>query len=59
METKEEVLKLLKENNEPMKSGEIAEKLGVDKKEVDKIIKKLKDSGKIISPKRCYYSIKN
>jgi len=39
------------------KSAEIVEKLWVDKKEVDKIIKKLKQEGKIISPKRCYYTI--
>ena len=39
------------------KSWEIAEKLGADKKEIDKIIKKLKQEWKIISPKRCYYTI--
>jgi DNA-binding IscR family transcriptional regulator len=36
-------------------SKEIAETTGIDKKVVDKIIKKLKDEGKIHSPKRCYY----
>ncbi len=49
----EKVLELLK--GKTMKSAEIAEALGVDKKEVDKIIKKLKKEGKIDSPKRCYY----
>ena len=44
--------------NEMLKSAEIAEMIGIDKKEVDKIIKKLKDEGKIVSPKRCYYSLK-
>ncbi len=39
------------------KSGEIAEKLWIDKKEVDKVIKKLKQEWKIISPKRCYYTV--
>ena len=49
----EKVLELL--TGKAMKSAEIAEALGVDKKEVDKIIKKLKKEGKIDSPKRCYY----
>jgi Mn-dependent DtxR family transcriptional regulator len=52
----DKILDLLKEN-EPLKGGEIAEKLGLDKKEVDKAIKKLKKEEKIISPKRCYYSV--
>ncbi|MDA3731331.1 HTH domain-containing protein [Niameybacter massiliensis] len=56
MEAKDKVLNLLKENNEPMKAGEIAESLGVDKKEVDKAIKELKAEELIGSPKRCYYA---
>ncbi len=54
----EKVIKTLKENKEPMKSGEIAEKLSVDKKEVDKAIKELKKEEKVYSPKRCFYSVK-
>ncbi|BAF70952.1 HTH domain-containing protein [Nitratiruptor sp. SB155-2] len=54
----EKVLEFLKNADRPMKSGEIAEALGVDKKEVDKVIKRLKNEGKIDSPKRCYYAIK-
>lgn len=41
-----------------MKSGEIAEASGVDKKEVDKVIKKLVAEGKLHSPQRCFYDIK-
>lgn len=37
-----------------MKAGEIAEGLGIDKKEVDKAIKTLKTEETICSPKRCY-----
>lgn len=59
MELKDKVLGLLKESSEPMKSGEIAEQLGEDKKEVDKVIKALKASEEIISPKRCYYASNN
>lgn len=51
------VLETLKNSAEPLKAGEIAEKAGIDKKEVDKAIKKLKADGAITSPKRCYYSV--
>lgn len=51
------VVDLLK-NNEPMRPGEIAEKLGVSKDEVDKAIKSLKKTEEIYSPKRCFYSAK-
>ncbi|ASJ04177.1 HTH domain-containing protein [Thermococcus sp. ES12] len=50
------VFKVLKEAGRPLKSKEIAEIAGIDKKEVDKAIKVLKKEGKIISPKRCYYA---
>ncbi|AMQ17848.1 HTH domain-containing protein [Thermococcus peptonophilus] len=50
------VFKVLKEASRPLKSAEIAELAGLDKKEVDKAIKKLKKEGKIVSPKRCYYA---
>jgi predicted transcriptional regulator len=52
------VLKALKEGGNPMKSGEIAEKAGLDKKEVDKAIKNLVSESRISSPKRCFYEIK-
>lgn len=41
-----------------MKAGEVAEQTGIDKKEVDKVIKKLVTEGKVISPKRCFYQAK-
>ena len=56
MELNEKIIDLLK-SFEPLKSGEISEKLGVDKTEVDKVLKKLKTEEKVISPKRCYYSV--
>ncbi|WP_027632424.1 HTH domain-containing protein [Clostridium hydrogeniformans] len=55
MEIKDKVLDLLKKE-EALKAGEISEKLGIDKKEVDKAIKELKKEEKITSPKRCFYS---
>ncbi len=58
MEKKELVLKVLLENDKPMRPGDIAEKTGLPKEEVDKAIKQLKEEGKIESPKRCYYQAK-
>lgn len=58
MDAKEIVLNVLKESNEPLKAGEIAEKANIDKKEVDKAIKALKEEDLITSPKRCYYTAK-
>ena len=55
MEIKEIVLKTLQESDQPLKGGEVAEKSGVDKKDVDKAIKQLKDEELIFSPKRCFY----
>lgn len=56
MSTNDAVLKVLKEAAGPMKAGDIAEVSGIDKKDIDKAIKVLKDEGKIVSPKRCFYS---
>ncbi len=56
MVSEEEILEILKKAGKPLKTQEIADLLGTDKKEVDKLIKKLKKEGKITSPKRCYYA---
>lgn len=50
------VLDAMKEAGKPVRPGEVADKLGVDSKEVSKAIKTLKEAGKIHSPKRCYYA---
>lgn len=42
----------------PMKAGDVAAATGIDKKEVDKIIKKLVAEDRIDSPKRCFYGVK-
>jgi len=54
MDIKEKVLEVLNSSEEPLKGGEIAEKAGIDKKDVDKAIKELKKEEK---PKRCFYSV--
>ncbi len=56
MVSEEDVLEAMKKAGKPLKTQEIADMLGVNKKEVDKIVKKLKKEGKITSPKRCYYA---
>jgi DNA-binding IclR family transcriptional regulator len=56
MDANEQVLDALKKSGKPMKSAEIAEGAGLDKKAVDKALKDLKTQGKINSPKNCYYA---
>ncbi|PKP50568.1 MAG: MarR family transcriptional regulator [Bacteroidetes bacterium HGW-Bacteroidetes-11] len=58
METTELVLKTLAEAGKPLKGAEIAELAGIDKKDVDNAIKKLKKEERIMSPKVCYYQPK-
>lgn len=53
METKEKVLATMKEAGTPLNAGKIAELSGIDRKEVDKVMKQLKDEGAIVSPVRC------
>ena len=57
MEPKDAIIKALEQAGKPMKGGEIAEATGVDKKEVDKLIKKLVAEGKVDSPVRCFYGL--
>ena len=49
------VLSAMKKAGKPVRPGDVAKQLGVDSKEVSKAIKELKNQGKVISPKRCYY----
>ncbi len=58
MVTKEKVLNVLKSSVKPLRPGEIADQIGIESKEVSKIIKELREEGKIYSPKRCYYAFK-
>ncbi|RLI80171.1 transcriptional regulator [Archaeoglobales archaeon] len=58
MDIKRAVLDVLKQSDKPLRPGDIAKKIGVESKEVSKVIKELKREGKIHSPKRCYYAPK-
>ena len=54
----EEIFNILKKSGKALKSGEISEITGIDKKIVDKELKKLLAEDKIIIPKRCFYEAK-
>ncbi len=53
MENKEKVLAAMKQAGEPLNAGKIAELCGLDRKDVDKAMKVLKEEGAIVSPVRC------
>lgn len=57
METKEKVLAVMKEAGEALNAGKIAEISGLDRKEVDKAMKALKEEGAIVSPVRCKWTV--
>ena len=54
----EKVFEVMKAAGRPLKAGEIAQAAGLDKKEVDKAMKVLKEQEAIVSPKRCYWEPK-
>lgn len=58
MEIEKLVFSTLEKSDKPLKGKEIAELAGVEKKDVDKAIKKLKKDEKIFSPKNCFYAVK-
>ncbi|MFX1503491.1 MAG: transcriptional regulator [Promethearchaeota archaeon] len=58
MIVKEKVLNVFKSTSKPLRPGEIADQIGIESREVSKIIKELREEGKVFSPKRCYYALK-
>lgn len=58
MDNEEKVMQVFIEADKPLRASDIADISGLDKKEIDKVVKKLKKEEKIISPKRCYYEPK-
>ena len=56
MEAKEQVLAAMRQAGEPLNAGKIAELTGIDRKEVDKAMKQLKEEGAIVSPVRCKWA---
>ena len=56
METKELVLKTMREAGKPLSAGEVAKATGVDRKEIDKAFATLKKENAIVSPVRCKWA---
>ena len=59
MSEKEVILEAMKKAGEPLNAGKIAELSGLDRKEVDKAMKELKEEGQIVSPVRCKWAPAN
>jgi predicted transcriptional regulator len=58
MTDKDKVIDVFKALDKPLRPGDIAKELGIESKEVSKIIKELREEEKVYSPKRCYYALK-
>ncbi|MHB8896991.1 MAG: transcriptional regulator [Candidatus Geothermincolia bacterium] len=52
----EKVLKAMKKAGEPVRAGDVATLTGMSKEEVNAALNELKKSGKIMSPKRCFWA---
>ncbi len=59
MDNYEAVLEFFNRADKPVKAGEVSENTGIEKKEVDKAMNRLKKEGKIVSPKRCFWEKKS
>lgn len=58
MQDKEIVLQAFTNASEPLNAGKVEEITGLDRKVVDKVMAQLKAEDLIISPKRCYWTVK-
>ncbi|MHA2430191.1 MAG: transcriptional regulator [Promethearchaeota archaeon] len=58
MTDKDKIIEVFKTLDKPLRPGDIAKELGIESKEVSKIIKELREEEKVYSPKRCYYALK-
>lgn len=58
MDNYEAILDYFSKAEKPVSAGQIATATGIDRKEVDKVMTKLKKEEKIVSPKVCYWEIK-
>jgi hypothetical protein len=58
MEPREIVFAAMQKAGKALKAGEVAELAGLEKKEVEKAIKKLSTEGRVFSPVRCFWQPK-
>lgn len=55
---RKKVIDIFEKSEKPLKAGEVVSLSGIDKIDVDKVIKELKAEDIIYSPKRCFYEIR-
>ena len=55
MDSADKIIEVMSREGQPLNAGKVAELSGLDRKEVDKAMARLKKEGKIVSPKRCYW----
>ena len=55
METREIVFATMKKAGKALKTAEVADLAGLEKKDVEKAIKQLNTEGKVFSPVRCFW----
>ena len=55
MENIDKIIAAMKKAATPVSAGQLVELTGIDRKEIDKAMKKLKTEGSITSPKNCYW----
>lgn len=53
MDNEAQVLQLMAEAGKPVSAGEIEKVCDLERKDIDKAFKRLKEQGKIVSPVRC------
>ena len=58
MTKEEQILKAMADAREPLNAGKITDLTGIDRKEVDKAMNKLKKDEMIVSPVRCKWEPK-
>ncbi|TRX65760.1 MarR family transcriptional regulator [Carboxylicivirga sp. M1479] len=49
------VLDAMRQAGKPVRTGDIVDLSGLERKEVEKAMKQLKVEAKIVSPKRCFW----
>lgn len=58
MDNYEAIVEFFGKADKPVSAGQIATATGIDRKEVDKVMAKLKKEERIVSPKVCYWEIR-
>jgi Mn-dependent DtxR family transcriptional regulator len=53
----DKILEAMKKAGKPVRPGDVAKMIGEDSKVISKVIGEMKKKGKVVSPKRCFYSL--